>query len=373
MGVFFMCLMIGCSKESAKPPKKFVSIGSEPFSTILFYSGMIEPLTTKVITSPADGVILDMLFQYGEKVKKGDLLFTLFSIKFQTEYKTALMAYIKAKNDYNNSKTQLEEAKFLHQNELISNDDYKSKQANFYANQLAFLQAKDTLRGILKQLNITDDNLFALSIADTSKIAQALHLKTTAENLPITSPATGIILSPRKSEDESKKVQKGDPVKQGDVLGIIGDMSGISVRIKVNELTINQLKLGQKVRVTGIAFADEVLTGEVIEVDRQGESSGGNIPTFSVKVIVPLLSPLQKQVIHVGMSAKVEINLNEKARISVPIAAIMDKNGESYVERLNPKTHTTEEVLVKTGQTSPDAIAILSSNLKIGDQIAITH
>jgi multidrug efflux pump subunit AcrA (membrane-fusion protein) len=311
-----------------------------------------------------------MPLQYGETVEPGKLLFMLSSAKFLTDYKTALMQYIKAKSDFDTAKVQLSEGEFLHKNLLISDDDFKVKKAGYYSNRLVLLQAKDALEILLQQMDIKDIDLYKLTIADIDKIDKAMHLQKKSENLRILSPAAGVLLGPTKSDDDSKKVAKGDVVKQGDVLAVIGDMSGVSVRIKVNELTVNQLHNGQKVTVSGIAFPDYQLQGEISRVDRQAESAGSGIPSFVVEVAVPHLTKPQQEVIHVGMSAKVEINLNDDARIMVPITAILEKNGAAFVKMMDAKTLTIKEVAVRTGKSTPDAVAILSG-LKAGDKIVV--
>lgn len=372
-----VCLSLtACSRSPNEKQAGVVTIEPQTVGSTLYYSGTIQPLQTLVVPSPADGVVVDMPFQYGETVKAGQLLFMVSSTKFLADYKTALMAYIKAKSDFNNGQTQLSEAEFLHKNELISDDDFKSKQSSFYAARLALLQAKDTLENLLQQLNIKDIDLYKLTIADIDKITQALHLQTSAETLEhlrIVAPASGTVLSPVKGEEENnKKVMKGDAVKQGDVLAIIGDMSGLSARIKVNELTVNQLKVGQKVKITGIAFPDHTLAGEIKRVDRQGEPSPGGLPTFTVQVAVPKLTEAQQKEIHVGMSAKVEIALENDSQIMVPIAAVNEKDGRSYVQVHDDKTAKIREVFVKTGKTTLNSVAVLAG-LKVGDKIVVPH
>lgn len=365
--------IVSCSRESKVTGARELTITSTNIANTLFYSGTIQPIHTIVVPTPADGVIIEIPFQYGESVTSGQLLFMISSAKFLSDYKSALMQYIKAKNDFNNGETQLREATFLHKNLLISDDDFKTRQSTYYAAQLAMVQAKDTLENLLQQLDIKNVDLYKLTIADIDKITQALHLQTGSEileHLRIVSPASGTILSPTKSEDENKKLSKGDVVKQGDVLAVIGDMSGLSVRVKVNELTVNQLKAGQKVKITGIAFPDHTLAGEIKRVDRQGEPSSGGLPTFSVQVEVPTLTKDQQKEIHVGMSAKVEINIEDDAKIMVPLAAIKEKNGLSYVQVLEGQKKKKQEVMVKTGKTTLDSVAILAG-LKVGDKIVI--
>jgi multidrug efflux pump subunit AcrA (membrane-fusion protein) len=361
-----------CSHEDKTAKSHVMSIEKKAADNTLYYTGTIQPLNTLVIPSPVDGVIVDMPFQYGEPVKLNQLLFKISSTKFLADYKTALMQYIKTKNEFNSSETQLKESDFLHKNLLISDDDYKAKQSSFYAARLALLQAKDALEVLLHQLDVKNINLYTLSIADIDKITQALHLQENSENILISSIANGIVLASTKNEEESKKIRKGDAIKQGDVLAVIGDMSGISVRIKANELTINQLKIGQPVQVTGIAFPSDILQGKVKRLDRQGETANGGLPTFAVEIEVPKLTAAQQRYIHAGMSAKVTINLEEEPQIMVPMVAVSEKNGESYVQLQNNKTGKTEQVAVKTGKTTMDSVAILAG-LKMGDHIVIPN
>ena len=293
--LIMMITLAACSREPKIPGAHFITAEARTSSNTLFYSGTIQPLQTLVIPTPADGVIVDMAFQYGEQVKPGQLLYLLSSTKFLSDYKTALLQYVKAKSEFNNNQSQLKEGEFLHKNQLISDDDFKMKQTNFYAAQLALVQAKDALESLIHQLDIKDVNLYNLTIADIDKITQAMHLHMNSENLRVIAPAAGVILSASKNEDETKKWLKGDAVKQGDVLAVIGDMSGVSVHIKVNELTVNQLHPGQKVTITGIAFPEEQLQGEIKRVDRQGEVANGGQPTFSVQIVVPKLTEKQQK------------------------------------------------------------------------------
>lgn len=370
--IFCWLILKACSSPNELTKQQIITVKTEQPTNTLYFSGIIQPLKTLVVPSPTDGVVIDVLFQYGDMVKAGQRLFLIASTKFLTDYKSALMQYIKAKNDFNTSQMQLSEAAFLHKHELISDDDYKTKQASYYAAQLALAQAKDALENLLFQLNIKNIDLYKLTIADVDKITQALHLQKDSENLIILSPATGFILAANKNDDETKKIAKGEVVKQGDALAMIGDLDGLSVHIKVNELTINQLHLGQKIKVTGVAFPEDTLIGEISRIDKQGETTNGGLPVFPVTVVIPHLTEQQKKIIHIGMSAKVEVNIDEAMQIMVPVEAVFEKDGQFYVEFYDETTGKTKEIIVNTGKTTTDKVVILSG-LKVGDKIVVAH
>lgn len=371
--VFMICLVIAVvscgSHSSNKQDNQTIKIEVKPMSHYYYYTGVTQPLRTTVVTSPAEGVIQDMAFHYGDQVKPKQLLFTLYSDKFQSDYKNTLMQYIKAKTELNNSRSQLTEAEFLHKNQLISDDDFKSKQTSFYTSQLTLVQSQDALSEMLKQLDIKGFNLYELTIQDIDKITRALHAQDGSQKLLVNSPTIGVALLPIKYDsNEVKKISKGEQVKQGDLLAMIGDVSGLTIHINVNEFNINQLKVGQKVKVTGTAFPQHVLQGSISSVDRQGQIGQSGAPLFPVEVVVPHLTEEQQKVIHMGMSAKVEIVIESEPVISVPLAAVYEKNGLPHVKiKTNNKI---QEVMVKTGQTTENDV-VIEANLKAGDDVVI--
>lgn len=366
--------LLGCHDEKLPKvkPNEVMTVQPKPLTSHFYYSGVIQPLKAVVVTSPADGVIEDMPFHYGDQVSAKQPLFTIYSDKFQSEYKTALMQYIKAKTEFNQAGSQLKEAEFLHKNELISEDDFKGKQTAFYTAQLALVQAEDTLNTMLKQMNVKGLNLYALTIKDIDKITQALHSHDDSQKLHIFSPTEGVALVPIKGESDgqTKKLTKGEQVKQGDVLAMIGDVSGLSIHINVNEFNINQIKVGQTVKVTGTAFPQFILSGRIANLDRQGQISSGGMPQFPVEIIVPTLTEEQQKLIHIGMSAKVEIQLEEESVLTVPIAAVFEKNGSTHVKVQKDKN--TIDLPVKTGKTTPNAV-VIEANLKAGEKIVLPH
>lgn len=371
-----MCFLSGCgqSKKEITQKQETFELISKPQISTLFYSGLVQPLKTRVIMSPADGVVQEMLVHYGDHVKAGELLFTVSSEKFQTDYKTALMQYVKAKNDFDTSHGQLIQGEFLHKHQLISDDDYKTKKSSYYTSQLALIQSKETLNNMLKQLSVQGFKLEDLNIENIDKITQALQAQAETQKLKVVAPVSGVVLLPTKSENDSetKKIGKGDQVKQGDVLAVIGDTTGLTVRVSVNEFTINQLKVGQPVKVSGAAFPHFILQGFISGIDRQALTNAGGMPSFPIEVTIPKLTSEQQNIIHIGMSSKVEITIQSAAQMTIPLVAIFEKNGQAYVNKRDGETGKIKTVSVKTGQTTVDGV-VIESGLREGDKLVFTR
>jgi len=374
--IFLLLLISSCGhndKNSATGESEIVTVTLKPLITNLLYAGTVLPLKAVVVTTPAEGVVEDMAFHYGDAVKAQQALFVIQSSKFQADYKAALVQYVKTKTDSINSESLFKEAEFLHKNQLISDDDYKGKKTSYYTSQLGLVQAKDALSTMMKQLDMKGFDFEKLTVADIDKISSLLNQKENLEKIHIVAPADGVVLLAAKEDSESTtKISKGSQVKQGDTLAMIGDVSGLIIHINVNEFNINQLKVGQKVKVSGTAFSQFKLDGQISGVDRQAQTASGGVPVFAVEIVVPKLTPAQQAVIHVGMSAKVQINIEGESVVSVPFAAVYSKNNVSYIKMQDNDSHKIIEVPVKTGATTEDAV-VIESPLKAGDKIVVPH
>jgi HlyD family secretion protein len=371
-----MSVMSGCGnkeKNSASNKEEIITVTQKPLTTHLFYAGTVQPFKSIVVTTPAEGVVEDVAFHYGDVVKAQQPLFIIASDKFQTDYKNALMQYVKAKTDFTNNESLFKEAEFLHKNELISDDDYKGRKTNYFTAQLGLIQAKDALITMMKELDIKGFNFEELEVTNIDKISALLHQQENSKKIHIVSPTAGVVLlAAKENNDMSVKINKGSQVKQGDMLAMIGDISGLSIRITVNEFNINQLKVGQKVQVSGTAFPQFILEGRISGIDRQAEIAQGNVPAFAVEIVVPQLTLEQQAVIHVGMSAKVQVDIKSLPVISVPFAAVYLKNNEPYIKMQDRNNHKIIEIPVKTGLTTENEI-VIESPLKAGDKIVVSH
>lgn len=378
--ITFLLLIVfatsGCSHKentSTTGESDIVTVSLKPLITNLLYAGTVQPLKAIVVTTPADGVVEDMSFHYGDVVKAQQPLFAIQSSKFQADYKNALMQYVKAKTDATNNESLLREAEFLHKNQLISDDDYKGRKTTYYTAQLGLVQAKDALSVMMKQLDMKGFDYEKLTVTDIDKISSLLHQKENLETIHIASPANGVVLLAMKDDSESSiKISKGSQVKQGDTLAMIGDVSGLVIHINVNEFNINQLKVGQKVKVSGTAFSQFMLDGQISGVDRQAQTASGGVPVFAVEIVVPKLTVTQQAIIHVGMSAKVQITIEGEPVISVPFTAVYTKNNTAYIKMQDRDSHKIIEVPVRTGSTTENEV-VIESPLKAGDKIVVPH
>lgn len=376
--IFFFCtssfLFKSCKSKSIKmDSNKIFIVKDQPIIKKLYYSGSIKPLKNISITSPVDGIIDNIHFNYGEYVKSGTVLLSIRSEKFKNDFQTALIQYIKTKNEFQNEENLFKENKFLFENKLIAKDEFKNKKNLFYNAKLSYIQSQELLKNLIQESD-SQISLSDMNIENADIVLNTLREKNGLQIINIKTSNDGILLSPIKEDEnnpEIKKLHKGDQVKLGEILCTIGDMTGLSVHFAVNELEISQFFINQDVKVYGPAFS-HILKGRIASIDRQGQSSQSGISNFSIEVVIPELTDEERKNIYIGMSATAEIDITEKNTISIPIKAIIERNGHTYVNKINKLNKQIQLTEVKTGITTLDSI-VIEKNLKVGDLIVLDN
>ncbi len=387
--VIFFCFNLlvyglsACSKKEEhhqQPSYHIITVAKQVQNQTLYLSGTIKPIDIVNVPSPVEGTVGKLYFHYGQRVKKGEVLLTVKSSKLMQQYQDALTGFLKAKDTYLNSKVKMEGTEDLYNSGLVSKNEYDQGRSELANNYLSFMQSKSKLDNILKSakgyINVAED-LTKLSIEDLNQVQKALSVQLT--ELAIHSPTFGIILMPIKDNngdgDSSAKILKpGSEVKENATLISIGDFTGLSVNVSINEININSIIPGQQVIVTGVAFPGITLKGKVNSIDVQAvNSQSGGLPTFPVTIVVPQLSKKERQTIHIGMSAQIQLVIKGEPAINIPIKAVEEKNGMAYVKKvISEKPLKTKDVMVTTGQPSIGNV-VIKSGLNVGDKILVNN
>ncbi len=367
-----------CDNDKAKNTKQavqpqIITAQMKPSTSTLYFSGTISPLRITPVVSPIKGTVEKMYFNYGQKIVVGDKLAQVQSSDLQKNFRTALTDFLKAKDDLDTKKTNYNGQRQLWNLGFIAKKDYDSAKSDYENAQITLVQKRDALEKQMRQLKIKL-NVKTLSLSDTTTINQLLS--NSYDKLTIDSPTAGVALLPSKEgsgdSGSGTALQIGTQLKEGQMIVGIGDLGGLTLVVSVNEVNIDEIKPGQKITVTGPAFPQISLHGTVTSVGNQAKSSGGGLPTFPIKVTVPNLTAKEIQKIRVGMSAKIKLDIQHGSKLSIPITAVYQDNGKDMVKIIDPKTGQPTPVAVQTGQTSLDAVEILSG-IKSGDNVVVPN
>jgi len=362
-----------CKKttDAATSKQQIVTAKLQKTTTDLYYIGTIRPLQVHAVTSPADGTVESINFQYGHPVVKGQVLAKISSSKLEKDYRTALTSFLKAKNAYVQAQASFVGTTQLWKSGIVDDESYNKEKSTLETSQLSYLNAKQDLEQAAENTPGVKRVAKGLSLEDIAAVKKILEKD--IEHLTIKAPLSGIALFPEKTSDSTsgKQVHTGSQVKQGQILVTIGNLTGISVMINVDEVSINRIKVEQKVVVTSPALPELVLNGYVKTVAAQAKVSenGGGGVTFAVQIVVPRLTPDERKIIHVGMNAKVELQIQDRPMIYVPIKAVKEQKGQTVVTILD-QDGKQKVVPVQTGRTTQTEVAIISG-LKPGDKVVV--
>ena len=359
--------------NSNQPGSHIITVQSKQEQTVLKFITTLAPKSIVNVSSRIDGVVKRRLFSYGQKVKQGDLLLTLTSDQLTKDYQETLSSYLSAKEQFQQQQASWQGTQELYKLGLEAEDKYRTEKRSFFEKRFQYYQKRKQITEIIKK-TVDDKNSEKLAFdkLDYTDAKHLLEVLNEAHNeLQVFSPATGSVMYPiEKGETkDTTPLIEGDPIKAKDVLVSIADMTGFSLSVSVNEMNILKLKKGQKVEVSGHAFADRTLRGVVDSLDKQGSQGSGGLPMFQVHIIVPNLTEVDRQRVLVGMSAEVSIKITSQTSLSVPFKAIVKRASKTGVMRVNAKGQASW-TQVQTGSTQTNSVSI-TRGLKAGDKIVV--
>lgn len=369
LSVIGLALIVGCG-----PQKKEVSnvrtfeVKRAGIERQLHFSGVIQPLHENSISSPMEAVVETMNFHYGQLVKKNDIIITLNSSELQKQFNDTLTEYLKAKDSYSIAKAKFAGTQDLWDSGLISKNNWLSEKSNLNNVRVSLMQAGRKLSEMLEKVDEHNTkNMANLSLADFEKIKNVLA---TEHNLiRIKAPSDGVLLYPPKADqDKSARISVGASIKSGQVIALIGDLTGISVEIEIPEIDISQVHTGMNASISGIAFGKHPLQGKLVAINAQATATSNGLPFFTAVVEVKSLTPEQQRWIKVGMSASIALDISEKQQISIPIAAIFREKGQNKVRVKKAGNQESEVVTVTTGSAEASTV-VITNGLVEGDVV----
>lgn len=376
LGIFLLiaCILLSyyqtTNMKDIKHRQQIVEVKLEKVTTPIFFNGTVEPLQLFNVISPVEGLINEVFFKYGENIKINQKLFSVSAEKLEKEYIDTVSNYLKAIDDYSEKTRKFKGTEKLWNLKFISDNDYFSDKIAQKESFFMLKQSTKNLKDTLSKIGIKRD-LKQIDVHNPKAIEEIITEK--LDDYVIYSLYSGIALDPKNltsipKDDASKNL--GSEIKQGEVLLYIGDLKGIAIEVKINEMDINQIKPEQKAIITGPGFSEFMLEGKVEFVKSQAHGDNGALPTFPVRIIVNELTPEQRAKIKVGMSAKVEIRVLDKEAIIVPISAVFQEKGHDFVHLKDKVSGKIKAVPVTVGKALVDAVEI-ERGLSPGDHVVV--
>ena len=384
VGVFIVLLIAGgvfaATRGGTKiDPSKLAKVEKGDLAKSVVATGKVTPITKVEVKSKASGIVKKLLVDYGDKVKKGQLLAQLDKIEIEAQVEQSKAALEAAEANWKSTQADLERAKVDAEGPDVpllkrAYDRATGMAKDGVVSASALDDAQKNYEMSLNKQNVSKAQVTVLK----AKIAQAqaqvaqdrANLKQLEEQLNYTdiiSPIDGIVLS--------RDVQMGDAVSSILVLGSsatlvmnLGDTSEVYVKGKVDESDIGKVYLGQRARIKVESFKDKTFDGKVTKISPMGVEKD-NVTTFEVRVSIQ--NPGGE--LKAEMTANAEIILEEhKAVLQIPEGAILyDKDKKASVEIPDPKGKEGKNKIAVNIGISNGAKTEVLSGLKEGDQVVL--
>jgi len=328
-------------------------------------TGKIQPQVKVEVKSKASGIVKQILADYGDPVKKGEVLVELDKEELQARVREARATLLGAEAALERTqveaeapdlpflKASMERARKLFGDGLISDSVREEAEKNY---EMALNKQSAARRNV------------SVNKAEVARAQAALErAETDLRNSTIASPMDGIVLS--------RDVEVGDAVSSILVMGsqatlvmTLGDVGSVYVLGKVDEADIGKVQIGQPARITVESFKDKNFDGKVTKISPMGKEKD-NVTTFEVRVSIA--NPGGE--LKVNMSANAEIIREEKKGVLlVPDSAVIyDKDRKTFLEVPDPKGEAGKRRVAASIGISNGVKAEVTQGLKEGDSVVL--
>ena len=388
--------------QAADGAQRTLTVTPQAVSASLFMAGRLAPLREVEVTSPIKGKVAAVHFQHGERVVEGQRLVELDVTGVQIEQRDAEVAFIKARDrvqelaNWENhvdvtrvrravsksnaaletARNTLEKTSFLLERGVIPASEHEAAEREYESRQFDLRAAEEDLRAALAK-GAAERTVARLELDNARAKLEALE--DTLRNAVVYAPVAGVVVDPkaggaeRGADSKEKTFAKGVSVDQGERLLTIGNLDGVAVVGRVDEVDVVRIRPGHRVTVVGDAFPGVTLHGEIAHVSSQAkrDPSGRGLPSFEVAAVVEALSDGQRRLLRLGMSATVEVTVYERAdALLVPLDAVTVRDGQALLRVRDADSGDVREVPVATGVTTLDSVEIVDG-IGPGDEIVL--
>jgi HlyD family secretion protein len=360
-------------------PSRLATVERGDLARSVVATGKIEPITKVEIKSKANGIIKELKVEVGNAVTEGQVLAELDRDNLAARLREARAALTGAHANLTAAEAELEKNRVEAQGpEIVFAKRNVDRAQQLAAEKLISPQALDDARSVLDQAanrQAVAKSQLGVSQARVSQAraavaqAQAAVDRTEEEltNATIRSPIRGIVLS--------RDVEVGSPVSSILNLGssatlvmVLGDISQVYVRGKVDETDIGLVKMGQPVRIRVETFKDRPFVGRVTQISPMGVEKD-NVVNFEVRASIDNPGGL----LRANMTSNAEIVLEEhKGTLIVPERAVIyDATRRTFAERIAPASKTgRERVRIALGISNGTRTEVVKG-LNAGDRVVL--
>jgi membrane fusion protein (multidrug efflux system) len=320
-------------------PEDLLTVQSNALASGPVITGSIQPERRADLRAEVSAVVLQVLKENGETVKRGDVLVKLDETSTRDSLNSAEAAVRAARQSLDQATRQVERLKTLRAQGMVS------------------VQAFDDAE--MRRNNAQSE----VAAAGTRAVQARQQLARTV----VRAPFDGVV--------SDRKVSNGDTAAIGKELVKVIDPASMRFEGRVSTDKISTVKVGQAVKFGINGYGDQQFEGTVKRID-----PAANNVTRQVEVLVALAKGHQPRVS--GLYAEGRIDAETANALMLPESALVKAGDKTYTWRLKGKTVSKVDLVlgmrdqrsgnieVKSGLAAGDTVLRSpSSNLKDGQSV----
>jgi membrane fusion protein, multidrug efflux system len=327
--------LAGCSKdaekEAAKPPlllsaEDLLTVRSNTLASGPSITGSVQPERRADLRAEVSAVVLAVLKENGDPVRRGDLLVRLDATAIRDTLTSAEASATAAVQAHEQAERQYQRMVKLRETNVVS------------AQQL-------------EDVEIRRNTAQSEREAARSRVVTA---RQQLERTEVRAPFDGIV--------SDRKVSAGDTAQIGKELLKVIDPNSLRFEGLVSADKIGEVKAGQRVTFRVHGFEDREFEGSIARVN-----PAANATTRQVEVLVGFADAKQRPDVA-GLYAEGRIETRSTAALTIPTSALVREGDSAFAWRL--KDRTLEKVSLDIGERDPRTGEFaLQSGLSEGDML----
>ena len=338
MVLVFAAALTGCTKGNEKADKAAaaaieVLIASEDLITVRsgtlasgpVITGSIQPERRADLRAEISAVVLNVLKENGESVKRGDLLVRLDDTSIRDGMTSAEAAARSAAQSFDQAEKQLQRLKTLRGSGMAS-----------------MQQLEDTE---IRRNNAQSDLIAAQ--------ARAVQARQQLQRTEVRAPFAGVVTE--------RKVSAGDTAQIGKELLKVVDPTSMRFEGYVSADRISSVKVGQPVAFRINGYNQQTFNGTVKRVD-----PAANPTTRQVEVLVGFVDSSQPRVS--GLYAEGRIEAGSSQVLMIPDAALVRSGDKAYTWRIKDSKLAKTSLVIGERDPRRGDFTVLGG-LADGDQV----
>jgi HlyD family secretion protein len=314
-------------------------------------TGTINPITTVIVGSQLSGQVVELLADYNDQVKAGQVVARLNSdqIRFRLDAAKADLDQMLATKAVQEAETAEAQRTFQRQATLRPSG----------ATSEALFESART------KAEVTQAQLKVLTAQIAQREAVMRQIEVDLHNTEIRSPVDGVVIQRNVELGQTVAASLQSPT----IFSIADDLRRMEIAANIDETDVGRIKPGQKAVFTVNAYPGREFEGTVKQV-RLGSQTVSNVVIYTA--VVSIENPRMELLPGMTANLRIETDVRENV-IRVPSAALRwrpagasaDGSNSSRVYVLSP-AGTPQAESVRLGATDGNATEIISGLLVDG-------